>query len=171
MTGEVKRNVSPPTGGRVFLMASSPWELSRSCRERLLGIARAEASWIGQQLFRILASSCFSRNNGRRFLKLVKQSAAKHGHHGSIGDSSPMAFFGSPRGHRVEGETRLRQGGGLGLASRWILSLVPERLTNPRTPTGQERSGFGGKATLKPVPRQNLCGCNFNRLGAQRQHC
>ncbi len=134
-----------------FSWLPAPWELSRLCRARLLWIARAEASWIGQQLFRILAFSCFSRNNGRRFLKLNKQSAAKHSHHGSIGDSRPMAFFGSPRGHRVEGETHLRQSGGLGLTSSWILSLVPERLTNPRTPTGQERSGFGGEATLKPL--------------------
>src|SRR5215207_4442074 len=91
------------------------------------------------------------------------------GNHGPIRDSWPIAFWGCPRGHRVEPETRCRSTQSLNF--RWILSLEPERLkksdgTSPGIDPGSGNGLF--PETFKPTlavlavgRRSTLLACDF----------
>src|ERR1700688_4360797 len=64
--------------------------------------------------------------------------------HGSIGDFSPIAFSGCPRGHRVSRQTQCRS---TGLTGFWILTLEPERLKNqPAIARNESRDGLSPDA-------------------------
>jgi len=65
-------------------------------------------------------------------------------HHGSIGDFSPIAFSGCPRGPRVSRQTQCRS---TGLTGFWILTLEPERLKNqPAIARNESRDGLSPDA-------------------------
>jgi len=76
-------------------------------------------------------------------------------HHGSIGDFSPIAFSGCPRGHRVYRQTRCPKHTRR-LTGFWILALEPERLENQQAIAGNEsRDGFSTDA-------QAACGFRYS---------
>jgi hypothetical protein len=102
MNGEVKRNISPRTGRRFCFRGFQPLLDP-------LGIVRGRAAVLDGGKCSSPPGAALSnpflfmlrRNYGRRFLKRDKRSVVKYSHHGSLGDSRPMAFSGGSRGHSV----------------------------------------------------------------------
>src|SRR6202051_2708398 len=87
-----------------------------------------------------------SRNDALRFLTQQAEWLCS-ANHGSIGDFSPIAFSGCPRGHRVSRETQCRS---TGLTGFWILTLEPERLKNQPAIARNESRG-------RTLPRRSSC--------------
>src|SRR5713101_2983518 len=79
-------------------------------------------------------NSTVSCNGGVRrhsITKLCKPSVGLSANHHPMGGSRPMAFWGYPRGHRIDPETRCcMQQHTECLMSAWILSLEPEHRQN-----------------------------------------
>jgi len=99
MKGDVKRNFSPWTGkSEVWVSSSSPcWFPLRCWSTRVRVVIRAASVRIRERVCGGRDFILRSRQR-RRWLKRDKPNRLESANHGSIGDWSPTAFWGYPRG-------------------------------------------------------------------------
>src|ERR1700688_3760699 len=120
----MSRQIPPHDGKTLGKWSDRP---APSNGTRLCGVSFSADSWC-------------SRNDALRFLTQQAEWLCS-ANHGSIGDFSPIAFSGCPRGHRVSRETWCSKGT-RSLTGLRILTLEPERLENQPAIAGKE-SGNG----------------------------